>query len=67
MPKYAVLDFDPADTQDQYAIVYNDYKDQSGDTHIEWFDTEDQRARRVEKDIAKGVVFLTNVWGVQNA
>ena len=67
MLKYAVLDFDPQDTQDQYAIVYNDYKDQSGDTHIEWFDSEDQRSKQVEKDIAKGVFFLTNVWGVQNA
>jgi hypothetical protein len=66
MPKYAVLDFDPADTQDQYAIVYNDHADRGGDCHIEWFDTEDQRARRVEKDINNGVVFLNN-WRFQNA
>lgn len=55
--KYAVLDFDPTDTEDQYAIVYNDYKDRSGDCHIEWFDTEEQRARRIVKDIQKGIVF----------
>jgi hypothetical protein len=66
MPRYAVLDFDPADTQDQYALVYNDYADRSGDCHIEWFDTEEQRAKQVEKDISKGVVIL-NKWEFKNA
>ena len=59
MPKYAVIDFDAEDTQDQYAIVYNDYPDGTGDTNIEWFDTEEQRASRIEKDISNGVVFLS--------
>jgi hypothetical protein len=59
MPKYAVIDFDAEDTQDQYAIVYNDYPDGTGDTNIEWFDTEEQRANRIEKDISNGVVFLS--------
>jgi len=58
MITYAVLDFDPTDTQDQYAIVYNNYKDRSGDDWIEWFDTEEQRAQRVEKDITNKVIFL---------
>jgi hypothetical protein len=66
MPRYAVLDFDPADTQDQYALVYNDYADRSGDCHIEWFDTEEQRAKQVEKDTSKGVVIL-NKWEFKNA
>jgi len=66
MNKYAMLDFDPTDTQDQYAIVYNAYANQSGDNHIEWFDTEEERARRVEKDINNGVKFL-NKWENQNA
>jgi hypothetical protein len=59
MPKYAVIDFDSTDTQDQYAIVYNDYPDGTGDTNIEWFDTEEQRTSRIEKDIANGIIFLT--------
>lgn len=58
MPKYAVLDFDPTDTQDQFAIVYNDYADRSGDCHIEWFDTEEQRAKQIEKAIKNGIIFL---------
>jgi hypothetical protein len=58
MPKYAMLDFDPTDTQDQFAIVYNNHADGSGDCHIEWFDTEDQRSIQVEKDINKEIVFL---------
>lgn len=58
MNTYALLDFDPTDTQDQYGIVYNNYKDRSGDDWIEWFDTEEQRANKVEKDIKSGVVFL---------
>jgi hypothetical protein len=32
--KYAWLDFDPTDTQDQYAIAYNDYADKSGDDFV---------------------------------
>jgi len=63
--KYALLDFDAEDTQDQYAIVYNDYEDRSGDCHIEWFDTEEQRARRIEKDVSNGVTFLTE-WRFKN-
>ena len=59
MLKFAVIDFDSEDTQDQYAIVYNNYKDMSGDTNIEWFDTEEQRANQIQRDIANGVVFLT--------
>jgi len=59
MHKYAILDFDQTDTQDQYAIFYNDYSDGSGDCHSEWFDTEDQRTKRVEKDINNGIVFLS--------
>lgn len=58
MITYAVLDFDPTDTQDQYAIVYNNYKDRSGEDWLEWFDTEEQRAKRVEKDITNKVIFL---------
>ena len=65
MPKYAILDFDPTDTEDQFAIVYNNHADGSGDCHIEWFDTEDQRARRAEKDINNKIVFLNN-WEKQN-
>lgn len=59
MPRYAILDFDPKDTQDQYAIAYNNYQNGSGDTHVEWFDTNDLRAKQVEKDINNGVIFLT--------
>lgn len=62
MNKYALLDFDPTDTQDQYAIVYNDFADGSGDCHIEWFDTEEQRASRVAQDLNSGVVFISR-WG----
>ena len=57
MPKYAYLDFDPTDTQDQYAIVYNDYEDGSGDSHVEWFDTEELRAKQMEKDKQVGIIF----------
>jgi hypothetical protein len=67
MNKYAMLDFDSTDTEDQYAIVYNAYADGSGDTHIEWFDTKDQRAIRVEKDINNGVIFLTSWKEVNHA
>ena len=63
MNKYALLDFDPTDTQDQYAIVYNNHADGSADCHIEWFDTEEQRANRVAKDLGNGVVFLSK-WEV---
>lgn len=59
MPKYAMLDFDPTDSSDQFAIVYNNYKDRSGDTHIEWFDTDEARAVRVEQQVKDGVIFLT--------
>ncbi len=59
MPRYAWLDFDPNDTQDQYAIAYNDYADKSGDDFVLWFDTESQRAEHIKKDIANGVIFLT--------
>lgn len=66
MPKYAILDFDEVDVQDQYAIVYNDHANRSGDCHIEWFDTEEQRARRIQKDTENNIVFLTE-WEFQNA
>lgn len=66
MPKYAMLDFDPKDTQDQYAIAYNNYQDGSGDTYVEWFDTDDLRAKQIEKDIKDGVVFLKK-WEIKNA
>lgn len=66
MPKYATLDFDPTDTQDQFAIVYNDYADGGGDCRIDWFDTEELRAIQVGKDIKNGVVFLSN-WEVSYA
>jgi hypothetical protein len=59
MPRYAWLDFDKTDTQDQYAIAYNNYKDKSGDAFVLWFDTEAQRAERIKKDVSDGVVFLT--------
>jgi hypothetical protein len=65
MPKYAMLDFDPSDKEDQYAIAYNDYPDGSGDTNVEWYDTEELRANQVEKDIANGVVFLKK-WEARN-
>ena len=58
MPKYAMLDFDPLDKEDQYAIAYNDHPDSSGDTNVEWFDTEELRAKQVEKDLKNGIVFL---------
>jgi hypothetical protein len=60
--KYAILHFDPTDTEDQYAIFYNEYFDGGGDCHSEWYDTEDQRARRIEKDIKNGIIFL-HKWG----
>jgi hypothetical protein len=66
MPKYAMLDFDPSDIQDQYAIAYNDHSDSSGDMNVEWFDTEELRAKQVEKDINNGIVFL-NKWRAKNA
>lgn len=56
--KYAWLDFDPTDTQDQYAIAYNDYADKSGDDFVAWFDTAEQRAEQIKRDIANGVIFL---------
>lgn len=59
MLTFATLDFDPTDIQDQYAIIYNNYKDRSGDDSIQWFDTEEERARRVEKDTKDGVIFLS--------
>jgi hypothetical protein len=59
MLTFATLDFDPTDSQDQYAIIYNNYKDRSGDDWINWFDTEEERARRVEKDIQDGIIFLS--------
>lgn len=59
MHKYAWLDFDSTDTQDQYAIAYNDYADKSGDDFVLWFDTAEQRAEHIKKDIANGVIFLT--------
>jgi hypothetical protein len=66
MPKYAMLDFDPLDKEDQYAIAYNDHSDSSGDTNVEWFDTEELRAKQVEKDLKNGIVFL-NKWEKENA
>ena len=66
MPKYAMLDFDPTDSADQFAIVYNNYKDQSGDTFIEWFDTDESRSVRVEQQVKDGVKFLTE-WEDRNA
>lgn len=66
MPKYAMLDFDPTDSADQFAIVYNNYKDQSGDTHIEWFDADEERTVRVEQQVRDGVIFLTE-WENANA
>ena len=59
MYKYAILDFYPEDSDDQYAIFYNDYSDGGGDCHSEWFESEEQRARRIEKDIKAGIVFLS--------
>lgn len=58
MPRYAYLDFDATDIQDQYAIVYNDYADGSGDAHIEWFDTEELRAKQIDKDKQVGIIFM---------
>jgi len=58
MPRYAWLDFDPSDTQDQYAIAYNDFADKSGDTLVNWFDTEEERAEQVKKDLTNGIIFL---------
>jgi len=66
MPKYAMLDFDPTDSAEQFAIVYNDYKDQSGDSDIEWFDTDESRAVRVEQQVKNGIIFLTE-WETENA
>ena len=66
MPRYAMLDFDPTDSADQFAIVYNNYKDQSGDIHIEWFDTDESRAIRVEQQVKDGVLFLIE-WDAKNA
>ena len=59
MTKYALLDFDPPDRADQFAIVYNDFANGSGDTFIEWFDTDESRAIRVEEQVNNGVLFLT--------
>lgn len=58
MPRYAWFGFDPTDTQDQYAIVYNDFADKSGDDFVLWFDTEEQRAEQVKKDLMNEVIFL---------
>jgi len=58
MNKYALLDFDPTDSADQFAIVYNDHANGSGDTFIEWFDTDESRATRVEAQVKNGVIFL---------
>ena len=66
MPKYAILDFDPTDSAEQFAIVYNDYIDGGGDCHIDWFDNEHMRASQVEKDINNGIIYLTK-WEKQNA
>ena len=60
MYKYAILDFDLTDSADQFAIVYNNFTNGAGDTFIEWFNTEEERARRVEKDIQDKVIFLSN-------
>jgi hypothetical protein len=66
MPKYAMLEFDPSDKEDQYGIAYNDYSNGSGDTNVEWFDTEESRAKQVEKDLNNGIIFLSK-WETQNA
>jgi hypothetical protein len=66
MTKYAILDFDLTDNDDQYAIFYNDYPDGSGDFDSAWFDTEEKRAVRVEKDINEGIIFFNN-WRKENA
>jgi hypothetical protein len=66
MPKYAMLDFDPTDSAEQFAIVYNDYKDKSGDSHVEWFDTDESRAIRIEQQVNDGVIFLIE-WETENA
>ena len=66
MPKYAMLDFDPQDTQDQYAIAYNEYKDGGGDMRVDWFDTDELRAKQVAKDVNNGIIFLTK-WEITNA
>jgi hypothetical protein len=66
MLKYASLGFDSEDTQNKYAIVYNDHADCSGDCDIEWFDTDILRAKKVEQDINNGVVFLSE-WRPTNA
>ena len=66
MPKYAMLDFDPTDSAEQFAIVYNDYKDKSGDSHVEWFDTDESRAIRIEQQVKDGVIFLIE-WETENA
>jgi hypothetical protein len=66
MHKYAMLDFDPTDSADQFAIVYNNYKDQSGDSFIEWFDTDESRAVRIEQQVNNGVIFLVK-WETENA
>ena len=65
MPKYAMLDFDPQDTQDQYAIAYNEYKDGGGDMRVDWFDTDELRAKQVAKDVNNGIIFL-NKWEITN-
>jgi hypothetical protein len=66
MNKYAVLDFDPTDNDDQYAIFYNECPDGGGDYHSEWFETKEQRAKKIEIDIKNGIVFL-NKWRKENA
>ena len=66
MPKYAKLDFDPQDTQDQYAIAYNEYQDGGGDMRVDWFDTDELRAEQVVKDVNNGIIFLTK-WEKENA
>ena len=53
-----MLDFDPTDSADQFAIVYNDFANGSSDTNIEWFDTDEARAIRVEQQVKNGVIFL---------
>jgi len=65
MPKYAMLDFDSTDSAEQFAIVYNDYKDKSGDSYVEWFDTDESRAIRIEQQVKDGVLFLIE-WEARN-
>lgn len=57
MPKYLFLDFDPTDTQDQYAIVHPNYYG-DGDPFIEWFDTDELRAIRLEKYQGEGFTII---------